>query len=203
MGSLPFLVSCHKACCYCWYCMCCLVLWRNKRSLSLSLSLLGGRFLAAYRIDPKSSSIEATGLGISFFVKKRPPLIWKFQNFHIQKNSCGHWFTYSKVLRKSVKRKWPNRCVVYWYSSRKNVSVRPLSLGLLERSRLKFYRTTLFPFPSFFLLSSRWPDPSNFRGDKSENISQTHYNIGVKSIWLLADSKLARTRWPSRHCALC
>jgi len=40
MGSLPFLVSCHSACYYYWYCKCCLVLWRNKRSLSLPLSLL-------------------------------------------------------------------------------------------------------------------------------------------------------------------
>jgi len=41
MGSLPFLVSCHQTCFAITdiALLCCLVLWRNKRSLSLSLSV--------------------------------------------------------------------------------------------------------------------------------------------------------------------
>jgi len=87
----------------------------------------------------------------------------------IRKDSQAHGFTYScQVLRKSVKWKWPNGCVV---------GILLISLELPKRSRQKFYR---FTFLHSHLSITFCPNPSCFRGDMSENGLQTHYNIGVK-----------------------
>jgi len=56
----------------------------------------------------------------------------------------------------------------------------PTSLWLLEQSRQKFYRITLSPFQSFCQILSKFVQFS--KRDISENVFQTHHNIGVKPV---------------------
>jgi len=67
--------------------------------------------------------------------------------------------------------------------TKKKVGILPLSLGLLVRSSQNFCRVTLSPFPipvpSFIQIRPVFEEiyPKN-----GENVSHTHYNIGVKPV---------------------
>jgi len=133
-------------------------------------------FLSYYE---RQSFTEATEKLL--FGEKRP-LNGKFSKFRHEKNSSAHDFTYScQVWRKSVKRKRPNGCVVY--SSRKNVGILPPFSAASGAILSKILQDHSFPIPHFTAMFC--PNPSNFRGDISENVLQTHYNIGVKPVGFL------------------
>ena len=80
---------------------------------------------------------------ISFWRKATPSR----KNFKIslQKDPPAHRFTYCcQFLRKSVKQKWPNGCVVF---TTKRVGILPLLWCFWSNLTKKFYRITLSPFP--------------------------------------------------------
>ena len=131
-------------------------------------------FSASYRFrvnDPRSSPYLMKSESQNQFWRKSDPLI---ENSEISlRNDWRSKFTCSnQATWKSVKQKWPNRCVVF---VTKNFVLGP-SPGPLER---QFYSTTLSPpRPSAKFRAM----PSGFSGDIRENVFQTHYSIGVKSV---------------------
>jgi len=97
----------------------------------------------------------------------------------LRKDSYGHWLRIPAKCR--GKQYTGSDQTGAWYSSRKK-SILPLSHGLLERSRQKFYKISLSPFPislpSFVQIRPVFEQIS-------ENVFQTHYNIGVKPVGFL------------------
>jgi len=120
------------------------------------------------------------------------------ENFKIslKKDSPAQRFKYiCQVSQKLVKRKWSNVCVVF---ITKKLVFCPFLCGFyIGRSRQKFYRITLspclIPLPSLVHIRAVFEKTS-------ENVFQTHHNIGVKPVGFSPTMKLRQCAHNSSTC---